>query len=61
MAEVSEVFQLSGSESFAVAFGIPQIFGEGNEMFFAHGLFSERPICAKHWQAHMTRRISTAI
>jgi hypothetical protein len=40
MAEVSEVFKLSGSKSFAVAFAIPQIFGEGNEMFFTHGWFS---------------------
>jgi len=40
MAEICEVFQLSGSESFAVAFGIPQIIGEGNEMFLTHGLFS---------------------
>jgi hypothetical protein len=34
------VFKLSESESFAVAFGVPQIIGEGNKMFLAHGLFS---------------------
>jgi len=37
MAEIGEVFKLRGSESFAVALAIPQILGEGDEMFFAHG------------------------